>query len=284
MLYPQISYWAFRDGPAGERGIVETMHLAKQAGFKGIELAIGERGQLTPDTPTNECRNIAAAAKAIGLTLGSVASGLGWQVNAASKDKQERALALETAGKCIRVTADLGVKHLLVLSGHVDVFFMPQATPVPYADCYKRSVAFLKEVGKLAAKKKVIACVENVWNRFLYSPLEFKAFLKAVCHRNVQMYFDAGNVWNFGYPQDWVEVLGKQIARVHIKDFRRAAGNVNGFCKLGEGDVPLKETLKLLKKIKYDGPITAEVSPGRDDTNEMIFLLQTAEAMKAMWP
>jgi hexulose-6-phosphate isomerase len=284
MLYPQISYWAFRDGPSGERGIVETMRLAKEAGFKGIELAIGERGQLTPDTPANECRNIAAAAKAIGIQIGSVASGLGWQVNAASRKKEEREQALEIVSKCLRVTADLGAAHLLVLPGHVDVFFLPQSEPVPYADCYKRSIAFLQSVGKQAAKRKVIACVENVWNRFLYSPLEFKAFLKAVGHKNVRMYFDVGNVWNYGYPRDWIEILGKQIARVHIKDFRRAVGNVNGFCKLGEGDVPLKESLKLLKKAGYNGPVTAEVSPGREDTNEMVFLLQTAEAMKTVWP
>lgn len=279
MLYPQISYWAFRDGPAGERGIVEAMRVAKQAGFKGIELAISEHGQLTPDTPANECRNLAAAAEAIGLKIGSVASGLGWKYNAASRKKEERELALETTAKCLRVTADLGAKHLLVLTGHMDVFFMPQ-DPVPYADCYKRTVAYLRAVGKVAAKHKVIACVENVWNRFLYSPMEFNTMLKEVGHKNVAMYFDVGNVWNFGYPQDWISILGKRIARVHVKDFRRAAGNANGFCQLGEGDVPLRESLKLLKKIGYSGPVTAEVSPGRDDTNEMVFMLHTAEAIK----
>jgi hexulose-6-phosphate isomerase len=283
MMYAQISYWAFRDGPAGERGIVEVMRLAKEAGFKGIELAIGERGQLTPDTPANECRNIAAAAKAIGIKIGSVASGLGWKFNAASRNKEERTSALETTSKCLRVTADLGAAHLLVLTGHVDVFFMPQEH-VPYEDCYKRSLAYLKQVGKVAAKRKVMACVENVWNRFLYSPLEFRAFVKAVGSRSVAAYFDVGNVWNMGYPQDWINILGKQIARVHVKDFRRAVGNANGFCKLGEGDVPLKESLKLLKKVGYSGPVTAEVSPGRDDVNEMVFLLQTAEVLNQALP
>ena len=97
-----------------------------------------------------------------------------------------------------------------------------------YVDCYKRSVANLRAVGKAAAKKEVVACVENVWNRFLYSPLEFKQFLKDVGHKNVAMYLDIGNVWNFGYPQDWIEIIGKQIARVHVKDFRRTVGNANG--------------------------------------------------------
>ncbi len=151
-----------------------------------------------------------------------------------------------------------------------------------YVDCYKRSVAHLRAVGKAAAKKEVVACVENVWNRFLYSPLEFKQFLKDVGHKNVAMYLDIGNVWNFGYPQDWIEIIGKQIARVHVKDFRRTVGNANGFCKLGEGDVPLAACMKLLRKVGYSGPVTAEVSPGRDDLNEMVFLIQTLETMKKM--
>ena len=172
-MYSQISYWAFR-GP----GIVQAMWMAKEAGFGGIELTIGDRGQLTPQSTAADCANLAAAAKASGLKLGSVASGLLWGANPASKDKAVRERALELTDHCLRITSQLGSKHLLVHSGHVDVFFRPDDEVVPYADCYQRSVAFLKAVGKLARKHDVVACVENVWDRFLYSPLEFRSLLE----------------------------------------------------------------------------------------------------------
>ena len=279
MMYSQISIWAFRD-----RKIMEAMTMARQAGFAGIELAIGETGEITPDTPANELHNYAAAAKACGLKIGSVASGMLWGVNPASKDKATRDRAVELTKKSLAATAELGAKHLLVLIGHVDVFFMPGSEVVPYDDCYKRSLDFCREIGKAAAKLGVTACVENVWNRFLLSPMEFAEFIDTVKSKAVGVYFDVGNVWNFGYPQHWIEILGKRIGRVHVKDFRRAVGNANGFCNLLDGDVPLKESLRLLKKVRYSGPVTAEVAPGREDVDDMAFLNRTAERLASLLP
>jgi len=277
-MYSQISYWAFRG-----QGIVQAMQMAKEAGFAGIELAVGDSG-LTASSSAAECRVLADVAKKAKLKLGSVASGLLWGANPASKDKAVRERALELTDQCLRVTAGLGCEHLLVLSGHVDVFWEPDAEVVPYDDCYDRSVTFLKAVAKMAKKHGVIACVENVWNRFLSSPLEFRRLLKEVHSEHVQMYFDVGNVWAFGYPQHWISVLDKYIARVHVKDFRRSVGNASGFCKLGAGDVPLKESLRLLKKIKYNGPVTAEVGPGKDDTDDRAFLRETAKKLDELLP
>ena len=277
-MYSQISYWAFRG-----QGIVQAMQLAKEAGFAGIELAVGDSG-LTPDTTSQECQTLAGVAKKAKLKLGSVASGLLWGANPASKDKAVRERALELTDQCLRVTAELGCGHLLVLSGHVDVFWEPAAEVVPYADCYERSVTFLKAVAKMAKKHGVIACVENVWNRFLSSPLEFRQLLQEVRSDYVKMYFDVGNVWAMGYPQHWISVMDKWIARVHVKDFRRSVAHAGGFCKLGAGDVPLKESLRLLKKIKYNGPVTAEVGPGKDDTDDRAFLRETAVKLEELLP
>ena len=277
-MYSQISYWAFRG-----QGIVQAMQLAKEAGFAGIELVVGDSG-LTTASSGAECRTIAGVAKQAKLKLGSVASGMLWNANPASKDKAVREKALEITDHALRVTSALGCGHLLVLSGHVDVFWQPDAEVVPYADCYERSVTFLKAVGKMAKKHGVVACVENVWNRFLCSPLEFRQLLREVRSEHVQMYFDVGNVWALGYPQHWITVMDKFIARVHVKDFRRAVGNASGFCKLGTGDVPLKESLRLLKKIKYNGPVTAEVGPGKDDTDDRAFLRETATKLEELLP
>ena len=283
-MYAQISYWAFEDGLSGRRSVSEAMRLAKQAGFDGIELAVSPAGDLTPNTSAAKCKQIAAEAKEIGIKIGSVASGLLWETNPASASKRVRDKALATTKKCLRVTADLGAKHLLVLPGHVDVFFLPDAEVVPYDDCYKRALTFCKAVGRTAEKLGVYACLENVWNRFLASPLEFRQFIKDVGNPRVAAYFDVGNVWNFGYPQHWIKILGRRIKRVHVKDFKRSVGTAEGFCNLGDGDVPLAESLKILARLGYNGPVTAEVGIGPDDKNEAAFLRKTAKRLKKILP
>jgi hexulose-6-phosphate isomerase len=126
--------------------------------------------------------------------------------------------------------------------------------------------------------------VENVWNRFLLSPLEFKQFIKDVGSRNVGVYFDIGNVWTYGYPQHWINILGKMITCVHVKDFKRSVGTVEGFCQLLDGDVPLKESLALLKKIGYRGPVTSEVFMPSGYYDEGAFLAESAERMTKILP
>jgi len=283
-MFTQASYWAFRDGFTGRRSVVETMRLAREAGFDGIELAISAEGELTPDTSAAECRRLAGEASRLGVRLGSVATGLFWGANAASADKTVRARALEIGRKALDVTAALGVRHLLVLPGHVDVFFDPKAEVVPYDACYRRALAFCRTLARAAEKAGVTACVENVWNKFLLSPLEFRRFIREVGSRRVAVYFDAGNVWQYGYPQHWIKVLGRTIRRVHVKDFRRAVGTADGFCQLLDGDVPLKESLALLAASGYKGPVTAEVFAGPADTDEAAFLRTTAERLKKIMP
>ncbi len=283
-MYAQISYWAFKDGMSGKRSVSEAMGLAKKASFDGIELCVSPTGDLTPNTSTKKCKQIADEANQIGIKIGSVASGLLWETNPASAFKRVRDKALATTEKCLRVTADLGAKHLLVLPGHVDVFFLPDADVVPYDDCYKRALTFCKAVGRTAAKLGVYACLENVWNKFLTSPLEFRQFLKDVGNPRVASYFDVGNIWNSGYPQHWIKILGRRIKRVHVKDFKRAVGTVDGFCNLGDGDVPLAESLKMLASLGYNGPVTAEVGIGTNDKSEMAFLRKTAGRLKKILP
>lgn len=279
-MYTQVSFWSFR----GERHVLEVMPLTKEAGFQGIELTIGETGDLTPDTPAGMCKAFATAAKSLKLKLGSVASGLLWKYNPASASKATRDKALELTEACMRVTAELGVSHLLVLTGHVGVPWDHTAEVVDYEECYLRSVEFGKSVGKLAAKTGVTACFENVWNYFLSSPLEFRQFLADVKNPSVGLYLDLGNAWQTGYPQHWIRLLGESVQRVHVKDYRRATGLPHGFVNLGDGDAPLSESIKMLRKAKYKGPITAEVIPGPRDDDEPAFLKETAERLAALLP
>jgi hexulose-6-phosphate isomerase len=116
----------------------------------------------------------------------------------------------------------------------------------------------------LAKKVGVTIGLENVWGGFLTDPMAMKTFVDQFRTRRIGVYFDVGNCLINGYPEHWIEVLGKRIAAVHFKNFRRedCAGGLHGFGDdLLAGDIDWSAVVKALKKIKYTGPITAEMLP-----------------------
>jgi hexulose-6-phosphate isomerase len=139
---------------------------------------------------------------------------------------------------------------------------------VRYSDAYARSVVQIKKLIPLAEKLKVKICVENVWNKFLLSPMEFAQYVDQFKSPYVAAYFDVGNILLYGYPQDWIRTLGKRIAKVHLKDFKNQNNalirkRVPEFVDLREGDLDWKEVHKALGEIGYSSYATVEL-PGGD--------------------
>jgi hexulose-6-phosphate isomerase len=162
--------------------------------------------------------------------------------------------------------------------GGVDVFFMPDRSWVPYETAYKNAQQSLRLLAEEAEAAKVVLCLENVWNRFLLSPIEFARFIDDIQSLLVRAYFDVGNVLAFGYPEDWIKVLGTRISRVHVKDFKRAVATADGFCLPGEGDVDWAGVMAALRATAYDGWLTAEVFKGQGEDPDH-FLTRLATAM-----
>ena len=81
----------------------------------------------------------------------------------------------------------------------------------------------------------------------------------------VRVYFDVGNCFAFGYPDDWIRILGSRISRVHVKDFKRSVGTADGFCDLEEGEIDFPAVMSALREIAYDGWITAELFSGKTE-------------------
>ena len=151
---------------------------------------------------------------------------------------------------------------MLFVPGAVKIPWDHSYGPVKYDNAVKWARQAVKRVGEVAEKVKVDLCVENVWNGMFYSPLEFRDFIDQFKSKRIGVYFDVGNVLGYHqHPPHWIEILGRRIKRVHIKDFKRDVGNLSGFCDLLAGDVPWKETMAALRKIKYDKTMVAEMMP-----------------------
>ena len=120
--------------------------------------------------------------------------------------------------------------------------------------------------------------IENVWNKFLLSPLEMRDFIDSFASDMVGAYFDIGNVLLTGYPDQWIKILGKRIKRIHVKDFDTTVGTADGFVDLLKGSVDFEATKKALAEVDYDSYVTAEMIPYEPGRPE-----KTAEAMKKIF-
>jgi hexulose-6-phosphate isomerase len=258
----QITYWTI-GGFEGQKPIRQALEDAKACGYGGLELAFGA-GVLNTDIDKKACRQIRADAKELGMRMATMATGNYWNCQLSSADPARRQVAVEFTRKYIEVAHWLNIKTILVLPGAVDVGWDPSVPVTPYQQVWDNATASLQELLPFAADHNVTLALENVWNKFLLGPIEFKMFLDQFSSTFVGCYFDVGNVVINGYPQHWIEILGSRIAAVHVKNFQRSdcAGGLHGFGDdLLQGDVDFKEVKAALAKIKYSGPITAEMLP-----------------------
>lgn len=264
-----ISYWSFEGGLEGTKDIKQCFQEAKRKGFDAVELAVGEKGELTLQTDERECRKIPSYAQEIGIQISSLATGLYWGYSLTDDRKEIREKAKEITLKMLQLASWLKLDAILVVPGAVDVFFNPKSPVVSYDVVYQRSLEVLKELAPQAEKLKVCIAIENVWNKFLLSPLEMRDFIDKVGSPYVGVYFDVGNILLTGYPEQWIKILGKRIKRVHFKDFKKSVGTAEGFCDLLEGDVNWPAVMQAFREIGYDGFVTAEMMPSRKDLLEV---------------
>lgn len=251
-----ISIWSF---PAGT--LKESFKLARDAGFDGVEVALDAEGEVGLNSTTEELLEVKRQAEEAGIELYSVASGLYWDNWLTSDDEAERERAKAIVRRHLEVAKILGCDTILVVPGSVNADFAAPGKVVDYRTAYNRSLEALRELAPYAEKLGVHIGIENVWNKFLNSPVEMSDFIDKIGSDYVGSYLDVGNVLFNGYPEHWIRELGGKIKKVHFKDYRREAGGLHGFVDLLAGDVNYPEVMKAFAEIGYDGWVSAEMIP-----------------------
>ncbi|RJE82616.1 sugar phosphate isomerase/epimerase [Paenibacillus sp. 1011MAR3C5] len=272
-----INIWSFRS----DRTIQECARIAKQAGFDGLELSLNETGELGLEATDKEVLAIKSMLQDEGLEIAGLATGLYWDYAMTSEDEGKRQKAIDICKKQLELAAAFGVDAILVIPGAVGVDFIPGSEIVSYDRAYDRA---LEAIGKLAPHAEaagVSIAIENVWNKFLLSPLELRGFIDAHNSPFVGSYFDVGNVVHSGYPEQWIRILGHRIKKVHFKDYRRQAGGLHGFVDLLAGDVDYPAVVQALTDIGYKGYATAEMIPPYTHHSDQI-IFNTSKAMDAI--
>jgi len=252
-----ISIWSFPNNMP----IQDCIKLAGSAGFEGIELALNENGPMSLESNEDEIVSYRMLAEKEGIEISSLATGLYWSYSFTSEKSDLREKAMLIAIKQLDAAALLGVDTILVVPGAVGVDFIPGCEVVDYDVAYERAFKAIKELVKYSEARKVSIGLENVWNKFLLSPLEMRSFIDSIGSPYAGAYLDVGNVVNTGYPEQWVKILGNRIKKVHFKDYRRDVGSAAGFVDLLSGDVNYPAVIENLLNIGYNSYVTAEMIP-----------------------
>lgn len=248
----------------------EAMKLAKEAGFEGIELALGAEGEISMTSTDEELLSIKAYAEELGLKLPSLSCGLCWDNSLTSDDPAERQRAFDVIVRQIHCAKVLGCETILIIPGTVSVEFAPHLAVNDYDVVYDRALEAVKKLAPIAEEAGVQLGLENVWNFFLLSPLEFRDFIDKVGSPNVGIYLDTGNMCITGYPEQWIKIMGKRIFKVHFKDYRRNPGGLDAVVDLLAGDVNWPAVMDAFKAVGYEGWAAGEMIPAYKYASDQI--------------
>ncbi len=216
--------------------IEDKLRLLKDVGFEGVEVPTRSRNA------SIDPKVLARASEKVGLPVHGV-------VNASHPNSRA---AIDEA----------------VVYGATSVLcVIPADRNASFWDNYRKTQETVRRAISHAEKNQVTILIENVWATFLIEPVLMARYLDELDSPFVRSYFDIGNVVRWGWPQQWIEVLGKRIFKLHAKEYDLNIAMNQGMAKafnvpLGKGSIDWPKVLQTLKDIDYHGWITAEVRGG----------------------
>jgi hexulose-6-phosphate isomerase len=229
----------------------DRFKLAGDVGFEGVE------GQTVEDPKVAE--EIKKASEDSKIPIHSVMNMAHWENPLSSSDPAVVKRSLDGMKTSLHNAKLWGAETVLLVPGIVNA-------DISYHDAWVRSQKNIRTLIPLAQELKVIIAIEEVWNKFLLSPLEMARYVDEFKSPWVKQYFDVGNVVIFGFPQDWIHTLGKRFVKVHLKDFKVMTHGFSPFqtefVNLGDGDIDWAAVRKAFADVGYTGWTTTELEAG----------------------
>lgn len=224
--------------------VEERFALAKRVGFEGVEVPTVEDSAFLAE--------MKAASAKTGLIIHSIMNQRHWKFPLSSADPAAIKQSMEGMEISLRNAKEFGADTVLLVPGVVNA-------DTSYQEAWDRSRKYIRELLPLAGELRVIIAIENVWNKFLLSPLEFARYVDEFKSPWLKAYFDVGNIALYGIPRDWIQTLGKRIVKVHIKGFDEKKRE---FVPLLDGTIDWKAVRAAFAGIGYQGWVSAEVAGG----------------------
>jgi L-ribulose-5-phosphate 3-epimerase len=236
-----------------QSSVREALQLCREIGYAGLEILLTESGELNMSSGPAEYAALRRMSEEAGVELTSICGG----GDLSDNDPAKVALHKAQIRKMLEAAEALGIDTVLVTGGRTN-------EKVPYDLAYERQLRALQELRPDAERHHVNIALENVWNKLLISPLEFRDFLDRIGSRYVGCYFDTGNVVLYGYPEQWIRILGTRIKKIHFKDFKidHKEGRYE-WPQLMQGAVDWPAVMREIRAIGYDDYVITEVCGDR---------------------
>jgi L-ribulose-5-phosphate 3-epimerase len=252
--------------------VLEKFKAMKAAGFEGVE----PMGAMNRD-------EVIAALKETGLKAASVCDHIHWQKTLSSPSENVRKDGLNGLITSLEDAKAYGASSVLLVPGVVKVPGSDRGDST-YQECWDRSIAEIRKAIPVARDLGVKIAIENVGNNFINTPEQGLQYLDAINSEWVGFHFDIGNHGRLGPPERWVQVLGKRILKIHVKEFTAAPAGSDSKAKAGrdrpklmDGDNNWKAIMAALDSVGYTGwgiseqpgPQAATVEDARDLAQRM---------------
>lgn len=254
-----INLWAF---PYPDRMTLrESMQLAKDAGFDGIELNYDLESDLSPKSGTKDFVAIRKMADEIGIEISGLCSFLFWPYPLSSNDAEKRSRGIELAGMIAKAAHDMKVEDVLLVPGAVHIPWRDDHEPVPNDVCDRRAREAVGKLATQAEKLNVSLNIENIFfNGYLMTPMEMNAFVDSFSSEHVNVHFDTGNIAMFQHCEHWVPILGKRTKNVHLKEFTKKGTDysLETFRPLLDGTTNWPALIEAFDQVGYRGFLTFE--------------------------
>lgn len=253
------------------RDAVET---AARLGFDSIELCLTAGGSfsgsggsvadaldiggyynrlLNVDSTEKDFRELKKIADGCGLRVSSVGGIVTFAIYPlTAPDEATANKSLDAAKKMLDAARILGADTALIIPG-----MLTEGMRYDWAyETARDRIALLADYAP-----DINVAIENVWNNMLYSPMEMSRFVDECGRKNAGIYFDIANARRFGYPQEWIRLMGSRVKKFHCKDYRMSLDNINAFTNLLDGDVNYPEVIRAIRETGYDGDLVVELTP-----------------------
>jgi L-ribulose-5-phosphate 3-epimerase len=224
----------------------DRFKMARDVGFEVV--------QAPTEPDEHKAEEIKKAAEAVNLRIDSVMNMDHWKYPLSSSDPAVVEKSLTGMRTSLHNAKLWGSDAVLLVPAVVN----PQTS---YRDAWTRSQKEIRKLIPLAEQLKVVIAIEEVWNKFLLSPLEMAKYISEFQSPWIKAWFDVGNVMFYGYPQDWIHTLGNSIVKVHVKDFKRKEDGY-AWVNLGDGDVDWAAVRQAFADIGYSGSAVTELEGG----------------------
>jgi L-ribulose-5-phosphate 3-epimerase len=233
-----------------EMSYLDRFKLAVDVGFEGVEAQT-----ITEQKEADEIKEASLKTK---LPIHSVMNMGHWEWPLSSPNQDVVTKSLQRMETSLRNAKLWGADTVLLVPAVVK----PDTT---YTQAWERSQPQIKKLIPLAKELGVVIAIEEVWNKFLLSAPDMVRYVDEFKSPWIKAYCDVGNMVHYGYPQEWIRVLGKRIVKFHLKDYDI---ETRQFVPLYEGNIDWKEVRKAIGEVGYSGFLTVELSAKPDELKE----------------